>query len=95
MQIKVGIRKAFRSKRGGCSRDRINSSNEELSSLVSSTITDESPSNLGSSQPHKSSMPWFPGILPANIRSLRYKMDEVQAAVVDINLPGIVCLVET
>ena len=85
----IAIRKPFRSKRSGCSHDRINSSNEELSPVVSSTITDESPSNQGSSQP------WFPGILPANIRSLRYKMDEVQAAVVDINLPGIVCLVET
>ena len=86
--------KNCRSKRGGCSRDRINSSNEEMSPVVSSTITDESPSNQGSSQPRKSSVPWFPGILPANIRSLRYKMDEVQA-VVDINPPGIVFLVET
>ena len=60
----IGIRKPFCSKRGGCSRDRINWSNEELSPVVSSTITDESPSNLGSSQPHKSSVPWFPGILP-------------------------------
>ena len=91
---RIGIRKAFRLKRGACSRDRFNSSNEERSPVVSSTITDESQSNLGSSQPQKSSVPWFPGILPANIRSLRYKMDEVQA-VVAINLPGIVSLFET
>lgn len=59
-----------------------------------STITFESPSNQAASPPRKSSLPWFPSIFLANIRSLRYKMDEMQA-VVDVNLPGIVCLVET
>ena len=88
-------RRPFRPKRGSCSRDRISSSNEELSPLSSSTITDESPSNQGPIQPSKSSVPWFPGFSLANIRCLRYKMDEVQAVVDIINLPGIVCLVET
>lgn len=91
----------FRSKRGGCSRVWFSSSNEELSPVVSrtsrlATIRNESSSNQVSSQPNasKSSVPWFPSILLANIRSLRYKMDELQA-VVDVNLPDIVCLAET
>ena len=77
------------------------SSNEELSPIVSrtcslATITDESSSNQVSSQQSKSLVPWFPSILPANVRSLRYKMHEL-GAVVDVNvyLPGIVSLAET
>ena len=78
----LGIRKRFRSKRGG--RIRKKPGIEPVSPSESDHDLSV-PYHLPSSY----QTPWFPGILLANLRSLRSKVDELQA-VVNFNLPGIV-----
>ena len=70
----LGIRKRYRSKRGGWKL-----SPEELPPV---------PCNLTSSNLR------IPSVLSTNVRSLRNKMDELQA-VVDVNNPDIVCITES
>lgn len=98
----LGCLKRFRSKRGGVNNKAksisVSSSSEvDLECNVSSAIDHLAVPTIQSfhSSPQRSvKFPWFPGILLANVRSLRYKIDELQA-VVSLNLSRIVCITES
>ena len=80
----LGIRKRYRSKRGGWKL--------YLPRLTTGIPSPEelppAPCNLTSSNLR------IPSVLSTNVRSLRNKMDELQA-VVDVNNPDIVCITES
>ena len=72
----LGIRKRFRSKRVGRLREKPGIELVSLSELSDHDLS--VPDHLPSS-PYQT--PWSPGILLANVRSLRFKVDELQALV--------------